>query len=695
MEQYAVIASLVAFALGVALAVALRAWQSRRAPGARAEAQLVGDNLPNVWLGQVLLRPDGTLGLQQISAGIERLTGYSVEQLRDTPSLLYSSLDDESRALLEEAAVHAIEHMTPFEVEVRLLTASGEARWVQMSAAPRPQPDGAILWDGVQIDLTARKRAEEALRANESAYRALAFEHSRLYAEARRRAEELETLREAGATVAATLDIHEAIGRILEQLARVVPHDSASVQLRHGDNSEVIGCRGFPRPELIIGLRFNIFDNALCQAVYEQRQPMVVGETADAEGFVHVPGGPIRSWLALPLTAGDHVIGMLALDSATPKHFTLEHARLGMAFATQVAIALKHAQSYRREVQGRQRLMALQQATRQIAAHRTVPSELYTAVHHATQQLMTADGFAIMLFDLSDDEVHDVYLAYRGQLYPGESYPRHDSFAEFVVARGQSLLIDDFHSFDEYPLDVFSPEDDTRSGLAVLLRGSARVLGVIFAQSDRVGAYGEEDAVLLELLAAHAATALENGALFAEVERLATTDALTGIANRRHFFSQARVAAHRAHRARQPIAVALLDLDHFKQVNDTYGHQAGDLVLQVVAQTCRDCLRSGDLLGRYGGEELAVLMPNTDAQGATRVAERIRRAIAGLHISSGADEIRVTASLGVASDAQSYDLEVLLGRADAALYAAKDAGRNNVIACSACQSEGLGTQFAT
>lgn len=512
---------------------------------------------------------------------------------------------------------------------------------------------------------------------------ALAFrlfrQHRRLYDEARRQTEELETLQRAATAVAETLDINEAIGRILDQLAQVVPYDSASVQLREGDASEVIGCRGFPDASKIIGVHFPISSNPLCQRVYAEGQTIILTETLGAEGFIHVPGGPIRSWLALPLSVGDQVIGMLALDSARPGHFTQVHARKGLAFATHVAIALKHARSYRREVRARERLMTLQQSTRDIAAHRFSPAELYAAAHNAVRQLVPADGLAIVLFNLSGDECHDVFLSYRGTNYEGASYLREGSFADFVVRRGEALVVDDFATFTAYPIDSFSPEDATRSGLAVALVGRSRTLGVIVVSCDQVAAYDAQDVVILELLAAHIAIALENGALFAEVERLATTDALTGLANRRHFFSQARLAAARCRSQGQPLAFALLDLDHFKLVNDTYGHQAGDFLLQEVAQVCRECVRADDLVGRYGGEELAILMPNTDVAGAERVAERIRAAIAAIRVAAGEGTIGVTASLGVACAPPAESVEAALACADSALYAAKDAGRNCVV----------------
>ncbi len=165
----------------------------------------------------------------------------------------------------------------------------------------------------------------------------------------------------------------------------------------------------------------------------------------------------------------------------------------------------------------------------------------------------------------------------------------------------------------------------------------------------------------------------------AELTRLATTDSLTGIANRRHFIERGRQELERATRYRLPLAVLLLDIDHFKQVNDNFGHPAGDKLLQLVAYACQSSARHIDLAGRLGGEEFALLMPETGAIAAHLAAERLRRAIAGIAPAQSGVLLPVTASFGVASlNAHDTSLDTLLARADAALYRAKNGGRNRV-----------------
>ncbi len=168
----------------------------------------------------------------------------------------------------------------------------------------------------------------------------------------------------------------------------------------------------------------------------------------------------------------------------------------------------------------------------------------------------------------------------------------------------------------------------------------------------------------------------------AELYSQATTDALTGVSNRRHFLALAQNEIQRAARSKQPWALLMVDLDHFKQVNDSFGHLCGDRVLKEVAATLQKHLRSIDLLGRLGGEEFAILLPNSGAEAAQEVAERLRLAVQNGALDAGcAKGFAVTISLGLflqgGSDTPT-DLGSCLARADAALYAAKDAGRNCV-----------------
>ncbi|MFH1464508.1 MAG: diguanylate cyclase [Pseudomonadota bacterium] len=164
---------------------------------------------------------------------------------------------------------------------------------------------------------------------------------------------------------------------------------------------------------------------------------------------------------------------------------------------------------------------------------------------------------------------------------------------------------------------------------------------------------------------------------------LATTDALTGVANRRSLLRRAEHEFQRARRYDRPLAMLLLDIDHFKHVNDTWGHFAGDEALKALCGACLANLRGSDVLGRLGGEEFAVLLPETGIREACETAERFRHVVEQLRVDWHGRTVAVTVSIGVAAiEAGDDDVYALMRRADLALYTAKDVGRNRVVLCS-------------
>ena len=164
------------------------------------------------------------------------------------------------------------------------------------------------------------------------------------------------------------------------------------------------------------------------------------------------------------------------------------------------------------------------------------------------------------------------------------------------------------------------------------------------------------------------------------LRHLSITDPLTNTFNRRHFFEVAEREVAHARRHDRPTSLLAIDIDHFKRINDSFGHAVGDEALKVFTQACEAELRASDLLGRMGGEEFAVLLPETDMAGARMVAERIRRRMAELAVPAGTDEVRFTVSIGISScRAGERSVDALLSCADEALYRAKDAGRNRVV----------------
>jgi len=193
--------------------------------------------------------------------------------------------------------------------------------------------------------------------------------------------------------------------------------------------------------------------------------------------------------------------------------------------------------------------------------------------------------------------------------------------------------------------------------------------------------FGKEMRELAEWLASQAAVALDNARLHDIVQRQAMTDDLTGLVNRRRFIEALDAEIERARSFGSDLTIVLADLDNFKQVNDEHGHHGGDVVLRAFADLIRSHVRDVDVSGRIGGEEFAILLPETDREGAARVAERMRRSLNSVSITlSDGHAVRVASSFGVAELDPEQSGDGLLRAADAALYRAKDEGKNRVVA---------------
>jgi diguanylate cyclase (GGDEF)-like protein len=196
--------------------------------------------------------------------------------------------------------------------------------------------------------------------------------------------------------------------------------------------------------------------------------------------------------------------------------------------------------------------------------------------------------------------------------------------------------------------------------------------------------FTDDDRSLLSSLAAQATLALENVELHYQVRRQAVTDELTGLSNHGRFQELLGSEIEQVRRYHHPVGLIMLDIDDFKLVNDTYGHQQGDVVLKHVARVLSDTSRETDTPARYGGEEMALVLPHTDLEGSHAIAERVRTAVEALRVPRLDREgfLRITASVGVAASAEG-DKDALIADADSALYAAKRQGKNRTIRAAA------------
>ncbi len=266
------------------------------------------------------------------------------------------------------------------------------------------------------------------------------------------------------------------------------------------------------------------------------------------------------------------------------------------------------------------------------------------------------------------DEKADQVLAYSSPLDVGVT--------GWVVSHNEAQLVNDMTK-DPRGVVVPGTEVEPQASIVVPLSVRGKVTGVLTVDRLFGRVFETRELETVRLFANLAAIAIQNALSYEEMERQAISDGLTGLHNYRHFQDALSAAVSRAERYGEAFCLLMMDLDHFKAVNDTIGHQRGDDVLREVSGALQRCSRESDYLARYGGEEFVMILPQTSLPEAQTVAERVRAEVAAVDV--GTPDLRVTVSVGVASFPESArDADGVLGAADAALLRAKARGRNRV-----------------
>lgn len=256
---------------------------------------------------------------------------------------------------------------------------------------------------------------------------------------------------------------------------------------------------------------------------------------------------------------------------------------------------------------------------------------------------------------------------------PGEDGPLKGAIAARALQGHQPLLVRDLARDDGPSLQALVP--GATNIVVVPLKAGREGQGLLLAESGPPPnrRMSRRSLDMVTRFAAHAALALRNADLKAEIARLAASDPLTGLANRRALTTALTREVARSVRTKEPLSLAIMDIDFFKKINDTYGHMAGDDVLRAVADVMAATVRDVDVVARYGGEEFAIVLPNCPSEGALIVVERVRTAVASLNTVA---KVTVSAGIATATGTAGADAELLMADADEALYASKRAGRD-------------------
>lgn len=406
------------------------------------------------------------------------------------------------------------------------------------------------------------------------------------------------------------------------------------------------------------------------------------------------------SQLFVPVRSGERTIGVLSIQSYQTNAYSESSLEILKTLANHCAGALERIWAQEALAQMAERLKILYQATHAISASLDM-EQLCDSIHTAVEKVMSCDDFVMDGYDAESNEIVPIYaIEYPRKRVATEKYFADHGMAGRIVHTQESILLNSVEEMNASGIDFEIYESDhpdsTRSILAVPMLLHGKVAGMISTQSYKENAYTREDQYLLELLAAHAAIAIENARLFAEAQQLADIDPLTKVLSRRKFYELAEREFSRSMRYKKPFSVIMLDVDEFKKFNDRFGHKAGDLVLRLVAAQCKASLREVDIFGRLGGEEFAAALPDTDLKHAVMAANRLRKIVEEadlaeaeglLDLAAGGnlkkevlkEALKVTVSVGVAACNESCkNIDMIIDRADRAMYSVKYTGRNQI-----------------
>jgi diguanylate cyclase (GGDEF)-like protein len=481
-------------------------------------------------------------------------------------------------------------------------------------------------------------------------------------------------------------DFQAMLQNLAELLGKLFEADGCFITLWNESQKKPLPVAAYgPLRQVIRQMHFESSDMTATESVLNSERALVIHDPPNSPYISPRLAAQLQSrlLLALPLIAGeDQKLGAAILSFQGKHSISQSEIDLGEHATSQIALAIAKARALELAEHRAQELSSLQEATAALLKTLDLEALLGQILDAAMSAIPASEKGALHLVARETGQLQiRAIQGYNDPRIKAFTHTDVQSYPARAVRQRRPLLINDVHSDPGKPFKANIPEVDAIGSTIVspLMLGQD-TLGAISLVSYRRYAFTQTDLRLLTSFADTATTAIQNAQLHAEVQRQAITDTLTGLYNRRGFFELGYREVERARRFKRPLSAMMIDLDMFKQVNDTYGHLIGDKVLMRTAHHCQQELRQIDLLGRYGGDELIALLPETSLDYARQVAERLRHSIAQTILVATPESVKVTFSVGVATLHREDELESLIERADRALYTAKQSGRNRVFA---------------
>jgi diguanylate cyclase (GGDEF)-like protein len=513
-----------------------------------------------------------------------------------------------------------------------------------------------------------------------AAQAAVAIENARLYAQSQGAVRQMQALLQVAQMVSGSLHVQTVLDSILVGIRDVLPYDFAAILLpdRSGTKLDRVAARGAEDgtqqvEKLQAGTQIPV-GTGITGTVYRAGTALNVPDVRRFAGYDSHGTHGFLSEMAVPLKRGDSVVGVLDVERREFGAFSDNELDLLTLFASQAAIAIENARLFSNQQDRVFELQAIQKIVQQLTPLQDIPSiarlinrELAGLIDFHSCRLFVLDPAEQVLVPLSLADFDPVGM--RVELGQG--------ITGWIAQHGQAELIPNMLTD---PRSSYIPgsivREESMIGAPLLYEG--RVQGVITLSKLGTNQFDENSLRLLQIIAAQAAIAFDRAHLYDALRAEAVTDELTQLYNRRYLIERFNEEKARAARNQHTLVALMLDIDRFKRVNDTYGHDAGDVVLRDLAALVRKVVRAEDVVARYGGEEFCILLPEIPLVEAQQVAERLRMLVETHRMPPSAGIDRITVSLGMAIvSPDDRDVEVF-SRADMAMYQVKHRGGNHV-----------------
>jgi len=490
--------------------------------------------------------------------------------------------------------------------------------------------------------------------------------------DAQRRTKEYELLTQIGQAISSRLDQDEILRTIQKELGQIFDTSNFYIAFQEGDQIcfelETENNRVLPK-------RCRKQSNGLTELIIRTGQALLIrsdlDKTRERLGAVQVGGRPAKCFCGAPIKLGGRTAGaMVAMNTESEYVFQQRDLEVMQTAAGQLSVAVENARLFAEELRRSKQLSFLNSISKTAISSEDAEQMLADIVAEI-QKTFQFDHIGIGILDYVTKEIEIKAEAGATAHSRGKRIPLGVGIVGRVARSNERALVQ--NAGDGHLIGVLP---DSRAVLCIPITYGESLLGVLNVESREENAFSSQDVLIMSTLADLLATALHNTFVFQKLQQQSITDGLTGIKTRRFFWEALSSEWKRASRSGRPFSVVLIDLDKFKDVNDTFGHLEGDLVLARVGRLLEQRCRQSNVVARYGGDEFIILMPETTAEQAHSLAERLRLWLAQDAMLA---EHHITGSFGVATfPAHGFSAEDIIRVADAGMYAAKHNGGNRV-----------------